>query len=828
VSQTVILKARGIITSTNQLSPSDTPEGALSVATNVVIDSDSVIQSRRGFQRLASTFAGVDARVDRLTSYQGVVIGHRSNDNKLAAFNGSTWTDFAGTFAHADADLARMRFAGMNGNLYFTTSEGIQVLDDQAGPVYATGMPAGLDGTATITGATGFMTNDSQVAYRILWGSRDAGSNLYLGAPSQRILVANPAATGGTRNTSLTFSIPAGITTADFYQVYRSNLSATATSEPNDELQLVGEANPTSAQITARAITVTDSTPDSLKGAFLYTNANQETISEENDIPPFAKDIATFKNYMFYAGIKTKHSINIKLLAVGGSAGLALNDTITIDGLVFTAKATETIANREFALATAGSPAQNIDDTARSLVRVINQYLSNTTVYAYYTTGYTELPGQIFIQKRSIQAGSFTVVPSRTTSWDVDTGTSANQDFPHGLAWSKPQQPEHAPAAHLQFVGDKAFPIRRILALRESLFILKDDGIWRLTGVNGSWRIDSIDTSTKILAPDSAVVLNNLVVCLSDLGVVQISDIGVQIQSRAIKDKLDNLMGASLDNLKKQSFGISYETEGKYILYTVATSADTFPTQAFVYNTFTNTWTMWDKPALSGFINKADGLLYISQPDTNQVLKERKSSTFRDYVDEEIEGYSITAFSQYKVSLNTVSGLTVGDLLYLTSSIYSPITAIDTSSNSVTVSDVRLWTVGAVKVNKAITCTIEWANQTFGNPGVDKLFQETTVLFKSQSFISSQIGFYTDMSGGYAYSTLMGSFGYGAWGLSPWGSDLWGGISRPKPLRVFVPREKSRGSLLSIRFVNRQAYSSFALQGASFQFEFVSERLNRS
>lgn len=826
MSQIVSVKARGLITSTNQIS-SDTPEGALSVATNVVIDNDNTVQSRRGFQRLSGVLSSSADRVDRMFEYQGKVVAHRSNDNKLCYYDGAAWNDYSGTYSHPDADLARMRFSEFNGNLYMTASDGIKMLDVISGPVYTTGMPKGLDGTLALSGASGFMTNDTQVAYRIVWGTRDINNNLYLGAPSQRLITSN--STGGTRDVSLTFTIPSGITTSDFFQVYRSGMSATASTEPNDEMQLVYEANPTSGEITAKLITLVDSTPDSMRGAFLYTNSNQEGIAEENNEPPLAKDIAQFKNFMFFANVSTKHSLSVKLIAVGGSLGLALNDTITIDSMVFTAKAAETIASREFLLSTGGSASQNIDDTARSLVKVINQYASNTSVYAYYVSGYTDLPGQIIIERRTITGASFSASVSRASSWDVaNDGDSSNSAYPHGIMWSKQQQPEHVPYAHLEFVGGKSAPIRRIVALRDSLFILKDDGVFRLTGTGGSWQIEAIDTSTKILAPDSAVVLNNQIYCLTDQGIVSISDIGVQVISRSIEDQLQELIGLNFDAVKEISFGISYETDRKYILYTISGSADTFSTQAFIYNTFTQAWTIWDKPAQTGLVNKTDNLLYLAQPDTKHILQERKSYTFRDYIDEELDGFTISSYSGTTLVLNSVSGLEVGDLLHQTSAINSPILSIDAGTSSVVVYDTKTWTVGAVTVNQAIDCQVEWANQHCGNPGIDKQFQEVAFLFKKQSFVESYIGFYTDMSGGYEYSTLEGTYGTGVWGASPWGTDLWGGITRPKPIRAFIPREKSRATVITLSFSNRFAYSEFALQGFSLQFDFVSERLNRA
>jgi hypothetical protein len=819
MSQIINIKAGGLYTNSNQVS---VPEGSLAKAVNVNIDKDGVIESRRGFNRIEA-FSATDDRADKITSYQDKLIAHRSNDNKLCYSNGSTWTDYSGTYSHPDADYARMKHSQMNGNNYFTSLDGVFVLDVYSGPVYSTGMPKGLDGEAALSGASGFMATNTQIAYRIVWGSKDTNSNLYLGSPSQRIVVANSS--GGTRDVSLTFTIPSGISTSDFYQIYRSGQSSSSSTEANDELQIVYEANPSAGEITAKSITVVDATPDSLRGAYLYTNSNQEGIQESNEIPPFAKDICTFKNFMFFGNVKTKHQLNIKLLAVSGSSGLAVNDTITINSMVFTGKATETVASREFKVFTAGTASQNIDDTARSLIKVINQYSSNSTIYAYYLTGYSDLPGQILLEKRDLSA-SFTVSVSRATAWDIDDGTSDNQEFPHGLMWSKIQQPEHVPTSHLEYIGSKSSPIRRIVALRDSLFIFKDDGIFRLTGVNGQWSIDPLDTSTKLLAPESAVVLNNQIFGLTDQGIVSISDVGVAVISRPIEDELTELNAINYDNLKKLSFGVGYETDRKYILWTISSSADTFCTKAFVYNTFTKSWTTWKKDAKTGFVNPTNDKLYISN-DSKYVLSERKEFSFRDYIDENRDGFSVVSSSGTSLVLNDTAELSIGDLIYSSSTVYSPITAIDASTSTVTLNDSKTFSVGAVSVYKAISCEVEWANQSCGNPGIEKLFQETTLLFREQQFNSASVLFYTDMSGGYSASTITGNYGGGVWGAFAWGSLPWGGVIRPKGIRVFVPREKSRGTLLSIKFNHKVGYGKFALNGFSLQYEFVSERINK-
>lgn len=826
MAQELELKNRGLFTNSNQLS--EVPDGALSLAQNIVIDKDSVAESRRGFGRELNAASSSLSRNDRVVSYQDHLIVRRSSDDTMAyKVDGVGYTNFSGTYLHPDSDYARMQFSQSNGNLYFTTSTGIKVLDVYSGPVYSTGMPRGLDGTGSITGSSGMMNFDKQVAYRIVWGSRDANSNLYLGTPSQRIIVVNPAATAATRDVSLTFTIPSGITTSDFFQVYRSRESADESTEPNDELQLVYEANPTGGEIAAKSVTFTDSRPVSLMGASLYTNASQEGIAESNDEPPFAKDICTFKNYTFFLNVKTKQNLNIKLLAASGS-GLVADDTIVINGVTFTAKGSETIGSGFFKVFSSGSASQNIADTAQSLVKVINQYSSNTTVYAYYISGYQDLPGQIQLVMRTLGDTTFAVTVSRALAWDIGTGTSTGDTFQHGIMWSKNGQPEHVPTSHIEFVGSKNFQGRRVLALRDSVFILKDDGVFRLTGSGGSWSIDPLDTSTKIIAPDSAVVVNNQIFALCDQGIVAISDVGVQVISRPIEDQLIGLIAEDYTSLKTMSFGVAYDTDRKYILHTIASDSDSYPTQAFVYNTFTQAWTTWTKDAKHAFVNSTDDKIYLCEPSSKYLLVERKNLDFTDYADEEVDGFSVVSSSGYNVVLNTTVGLDVGYLLYESASVYSVITAVDTGTNTVTVNESKSWAAASVTVLKSIPCQLEYSVENFKNPGVMKHFQEVAILFRETSFITGLLSFFTDLSGGYASSTVRGSFGSALWGLFTWGSGSWGGISRPKPVRVYVPREKSRGTLLSVKLGISHAYAKWSLNGVSILYEWVSERSSRS
>ena len=251
--------------------------------------------------------------------------------------------------------------------------------------------------SASASGVNLTFSAGSQVGYRALFGIRDANNNLIYGAPTQFTSVANN--TGATANVQVTFSIPSGITTSHFYQVYRSAQTAGSTIIPIDDEQLVYEGNPTSGDLSNGYIQITNSTPDSLRGLPLYTGSSQEGISQQNEPPPFCKDFCAFKNFGIYANVQNPQRKKLTILSVAGTSGIAIGDTLVIAGVTFTAQASETVSSGYFQVFSSGTPAQNIANTANSLIKVINRYTANTATYAYLLSGPTDLPGTNTIRK---------------------------------------------------------------------------------------------------------------------------------------------------------------------------------------------------------------------------------------------------------------------------------------------------------------------------------------------------------------------------------------------------------------------------------------------
>jgi hypothetical protein len=919
--QTLSTRIRGLFTSDNV--HSEVPDGALLVADNIVIDRDSIAEPRRGFDRLTASFADADHRGKQIWFYQDKLMAHTSAD-QLQHWNGTAWTALSGTYSKP-ANAVRVRAVEANQNLYLTTSAGVFKQDAYSSAPTAAGAYKALDLRASIPGSAtaAWLADDERVTYRAVWGYKDANNNLVLGAPSQRETTLNTA--GADRDVLIEATIPTGVTTAWFIQLYRSAAlpDPTAALENNDELQLVFEMNPTAGSFSsytktfldagvntgtetitiashgfttgdmvmlsnsggtlptglaaattyyvvgattntlqlsatyggsainitaaagggthtilgAQALSILDIVPDELRGALIYTASSQEGIAKGNEQPPLASDIAVFKGHMFYVDTVSKHRFYLTLTAVGSPNGIQADDTLTIGGVAFTGKATESVAAGQFDVVTGGSAAQNIRDTALSLVRVINRYASST-VYAYYLSGVNELPGKILIEERSIGGASFPVISSRSTCWNPalptsgTTQSSENDQDPAGVSWSKSGQPEAVPLPHkAPPVGSKTKRTLRAVPLRDSLFLFKQDGLYRVTGDSAdNFRVELFDSSTRLLAPESCAVLANQIFCYTDQGVCMVSETGVSIVSEPIKKDLLRILGVSQAGVKNYCFGVAYDTDHRYILWTITTAADTYATQAFVYNEITTTWTRWDLPKRCGVVSPVEGddKLYLGDAESAFVNKERKAYDSTDIADFAFSS-TITTISVDFLTLTLSSGvdeIQVGDVIYQSATVFGIVSAVDSLLGEVVVESPAEWTVAACDVFAAIDTAVTWSPVTGGNPGILHQFHTAVFLFETDFAGTSTLAFKTDLEPSEYEVPLTGS-ATGRWGFDPWGDGPWGGEALKIARETWVPKETQLGSQHTVSFRHRVGFSSWELAGMSLHGNNASERIGR-
>jgi hypothetical protein len=178
------------------------------------------------------------------------------------------------------------------------------------------------------------------------------------------------------------------------------------------------------------------------------------------------------------------------------------------------------------------------------------------------------------------------------------TPLQLSQDvWPGAIYWSKPDEPEHVRSIDYAFVGDQNKAILGLVPTRDALFLLKEDGVFRLTGANGVWRIDPFDPTARCVLPGSVRALRGRGVFLGDRGVAIVSDeSGIELASAAINDLVKPLIDQVLTSWASTGFyelpgmggahaSCVFERESEYTLARGSTVAP------IVYNDLTGAWT---------------------------------------------------------------------------------------------------------------------------------------------------------------------------------------------------------------------------------------------
>ena len=839
------------------------PNGALTIANNVVIDRPSVVATRRGFDN--SFYTLPDDGIRSLFQYNNVMLMNTTdNDLHVDPLSNGVFSVYNGNYYVPDPTDPGSRVRGVetNKNFYFITEAGTYRLDHIAGQPRFAGAPPGLSGSGyTLSTGTGFLPDSTRVAYRIVFGYKDYNQQLVLGAPSSRFIVTNTSGTD--QNTHVTFQIPKEIQANPldyFFQVYRGGATPNLLTEPDDEMSLVYEDVCTGTTTQS----IDDITPDSLKGAYLYTNQGQDGILQSNYRPPWAKDICTFKQYAFYANCRTLQNANLTLIASGASNGagaLVAGDTVTftpsgVGEVPFTLTAVAGANNQSlgwFQVSDTGNPGLDIQVTAMNIALVANGFSGNTFLSAYYTSLDTDLPGQLRFDRLSLIADTFTITSTRTTCWEQAFPiTSTNDSRPNRIYYSKFNQPEAVPIVNYIEVGSANQPINRIVPLRDGVMVLKQDGVFRISNAAPPFTVTPIDYNVRILADNTAAELDNKVYFLSDQGVVALSDSDAQIMSFILdKTIIQNTSPTLFPNLREVAWGISYQSDRKYILFMPETSSDYQAAQQYVYNHLTQVWTRWTRSSSCGLVFKLDGRLYLgsrartdlvagSAPgiNNNYLYKERKTFTSTDYADNQYTtscstaGYFNTiviANPALPAGIVLLPGWTVTqEVTGATARIVSTTVGVSFTTLVLDKADNWVVTTGVSNTNIIIYTPVYSEVETIqidcDNPGMNKQFNELVYIFSEQSFtqVTSRI---SSNTAGVPVTDVLIPMQRGGWGIDPWGITPWGGSpSGQGKIRRYTPQAIQRAGWLYVNLSNAEAFTSFGWSGLQIYFKYTSTR----
>jgi hypothetical protein len=410
----------------------------------------------------------------------------------------------------------------------------------------------------------------------------------------------------------------------------------------------------------------------------------------------------------------------------------------------------ERASTKEVLLSNLVSPAQAVDETARSLVRVINAN-SNSDISAFYLSSVNDVPGKILLEGESLSTGTFyimgnnatvgasfspdiydssakqitsisvanptvitstshglvnlsyvmisdsnstpsidgvyqiTKINSNTFSIPVNvtsSGTSAvfipltnvngseNEEKKNRIYYSKFQQPESVPIVNYFDVGGETDSILRIFPLRDSLFVFKESGVYRVSGETTPFSVSLFDSSVNCNAPDTVSVSNNMIYVMTNQGLTSVTESGAEILSRNIDTEFIRIFTSDYTSFVSATWGVGYESDNSYLLFTVKQASDTYATICYRYSPVTRSWTTYNKSNTCGIVNIPDDRLYLACTDINQIEQERKQYNRYDYADREYSDYiDINSVTSNTIKFYVVSNYAKGDVIAQTQTV---------------------------------------------------------------------------------------------------------------------------------------------------------------
>lgn len=822
-----LLHVSGLQTAPNPFSGA--PEGGLAVAKNVLLASSGVAEPRRGWRAASYTFTAPSTGLSSAATFFGDSLVFHFDGTSLAYDTGSAFSTYSGTFAAVDDTLLRMKFAEAKQNLYFNTAAGVKVLESATGTVRASGLPRPLvtvsayfDGTGTNLTLPGLYKGAARTTYFYT----DSNGNEIESAPSFRGLADNISS--DSENHLFDFTAQT-VPSETKFRLY-GNTPIPRAGDPGDELYLFTEVTPATSYL-AKVL--------ALSSYPLYTNAqNGFGIGQANEQPPVCKDLAWWKNRMWFGNTTSRHRFFLRVLGTGPDSGIQSGDTITVAGVTFTAT-TSAPTTYQFYAPTSGSVSENITAAGYSLAKQLNAQYATTGVTAYYLPTGAADPGQLILESSTLGAAEFTVYASRAASWNPElpstAGTALASDnfaLKNGLYFSRQDLPEAVPGLNYLLVGAKNKELLRVVPLGDKLFVFKDDGVFTVAG-DEPFNLDLLDSTCRVVAPDSVVVLENTIFAFTTKGVVTVTAAGVHPISRSIEDELlPYLHPSQRATIRRYGFGVAHEADRTYELWLPSPggSDSRASGKAFVFNVATKTWATWEGEERTwGAVGPTDRRYYGALSGT--VVAERRDFASSDYADGSFTAV-VSAYTGTTLTVSSSAAMTVGDALIHTKGGTEQavtITAI-TNATTITVSEAILTALqsgATVTVDTAFESTVTWLPVAFERPGSEKRFQFGTLHFGRPTYFDTAYATYaTEISSADSNEdaspiTMVG------WGVEAWGEFPWGQPVKNFNARHIIPAEKQRAAMLYPGFTIREARSRWTLHGLTLDTGETSERTGK-
>ena len=675
------------------------PDGSLAVAENVNIEEKGIIKSRAGFEMIRSNiplknnefFINV---VHFSSSY--IVM---TNERLLKiALDGSSLIQISELPA-----VSYDTFTSFN-HLIFVSKKGLYKLSASF-KVAPLGIPLAFRPEISLINASNIRTATlppkRQVIYRILY--REVGSATR-GAPSFPVRVTNESSSTG-KNPSLYIVHPNGITTDHELEIYRSNTVDTSQNLlADDELFRI------------KTLSITDSPSITFVDTYspleqpLYTNASIEGVQNSSYGPPYAQSICFHKGIACYANVTKKASIVLKLTFLSDAGGRL---RIT-NGNTYIEVSGDHEENKQ-------SNIFNINDV-NSLKNAIqnhpyNNFLNvydiqvedlNTPTLLLECTNYKPFKIQLLTNKASDRALGKYLSPKLTPDNPLVVSPS---HYPNRIYFSKFEEAYSVPLYRYFSIGQSDKTILRIISFRDTLFVFKEDGLFRIDGNSFShFSVSNFLKDLLLVSKNSLSILEDQLYCFSNYGFIRINENGYEKIAAPIENNiLDNF---SYEDLFNSSFGMSHRREKQYLFF-YKQKSQLQASSCYVYNTSTQQWTMWKKEAQVAAIDHDNNLIIL---DYNQksLVKQRNSITLYDWRDESyfVDIASYTNSKPYEIVIQApdILPFPIKNGMFLSQGLsYSRIKQVDSNDSTITLHHTHPFSINVknkIEISKPIPIVI--------------------------------------------------------------------------------------------------------------------------
>lgn len=416
-------------------------------------------------------------------------------------------------------------------------------------------------------------------------------------------------------------------------------------------------------------------------------------------------------------------------------------------------------------------------------------------------------------------------LPTSGTTVSSDNDTASNRIY-----YSKIQQPEAVPVLNYLDVGEKGRDIKRVVPLRDKLFVFKEEGVFIVSG-EYPFRVDLLDDTVKIIAPDTAVTASNQIYALTNQGVVAVSDSGVQIVSRPIETEiLQYLNPNDYASVRLDAFGVAHDSDRMYLLsmpgMTTGTGFYASP-RFYAYNTLLGVWTTWETPRLCGGVDPDNDCLVTGAVGTNRLWTEQRNHTQYDYFDDYAYTTTVVSWNNTTKAMTvaSASNIAVGDVIAWTDTSSLAAVVLSVAGNVLTLSGGDFTSAVNVGIRKAFTSTVAWASVDANNPTEARHLREVHVHFRKKLLCRYKTYYSTDLVPTEQTVTKTES----SYSFDP---DLLAAAlinlqTPPKHDRLLVPQEMQRATYHRVSFEVTEAGGYWALNGITLVGNPTSERGKR-